>query len=304
MINFQIPQPADKAWVDQRLAGGNYRGCEYSFTNLLVWGAAYDQRIADVENFLVTRVRGKGGYAYLWPAGAGEVDRILALMEQDAAQRGDAFMLACITPEQVAALEALRPGQFTYTFDRNGSDYLYDIDKLADLGGRKLHSKRNHCARFQDNNPDWVYEDMTPQALEECLELDEQWDRLSREREGAEEAEDMTNERKALLLAAKHFKELKLEGGLIRVGGQVVAFTMGDRLSADTFDVHFEKAYNEIQGAYTMINREFARQIRQRYPQVRYLNREEDMGIEGLRKAKESYYPEMMVEKHWAVRKK
>ncbi len=304
MINFQIPQPADKAWVDQRLAGGNYRGCEYSFTNLLVWGAAYDQRIADVEGFLVVRVKGNLGYGYFWPAGAGDLDRALTLLEQDAQERGEEFRLVGVTPEGVAELERLRPGQYTCTLDRDGSDYLYDIDKLADLGGRKLHSKRNHCARFQDNNPDWVYEDMTPQALGECLELDEQWDRLSREREGAEEAEDMTNERKALLLSAKYFKELKLEGGLLRVGGQVVAFTMGDLLGVDTFDVHFEKAYSEIQGAYPMINREFARRIRQRYPQVRYLNREEDMGIEGLRKAKESYYPDLMVEKHWVVRKK
>lgn len=304
MIDFQIPQPSDKAWVDRRLAGGNYRGCEYSFTNLLVWGAAYDQRIADVDGFLMVRVRGSQGYGYLWPAGAGNVEKALALLEQDAKERGEQLRLVCITPEQVRELERLYPGQFDVTFDRDGSDYLYDIDKLSDLGGRKLHSKRNHCARFQDNNPDWVYEDMTPEALAECLELDEQWDRQSREREGAEEAEDMTNERKALLLSAKYFKELKLEGGLIRVGGQVVAFTMGDLLSADTFDVHFEKAYNEIQGAYTMINREFSRRIREKYPQVRYLNREEDMGIEGLRKAKESYYPDAMVEKHWAVPKK
>ena len=72
---------------------------------------------------------------------------------------------------------------------------------------------------------------------------------------------------------------------------------MGDLLSADTYDVHFEKAYGELQGAYAMINREFARRVRQRHPQVRYLNREDDMGVEGLRKAKESYYPDLMVEK-------
>lgn len=304
MIDFQIPQPGDKAWVDERTAKGNYRGCEYSFTNLLVWGAAYDQRIADVEGFLVVRVRGSLGYGYLWPAGEGALDRVLSLLEADAGERGEAFRLVCITPEQVQELERLRPGQFDVFPDRNGFDYLYDIDKLADLGGRKLHSKRNHCTRFQDNNPTWIYEDMTPEALEECLDMDEQWDRLSREREGAQEAEDMTNERKALLLSAKYFKELKLEGGLLRVFGEVVAFTMGDLLSRDTFDVHFEKAYSELQGAYPMINREFARRVRERHPEVRYLNREDDMGLEGLRRAKESYYPDLMVEKHWAVKKK
>ena len=101
----------------------------------------------------------------------------------------------------------------------------------------------------------------------------------------------------------EHYHELGLEGGLIRVYGEVVAFTMGDMLCADTFDVHFEKAYGELQGAYAMINREFARQVRARHPEIKYLNREDDMGVEGLRKAKQSYYPDLMVEKHTAVMK-
>ena len=97
---------------------------------------------------------------------------------------------------------------------------------------------------------------------------------------------------------------LGLEGGLIRVYGEVVAFTIGDRLSADTYDVHFEKAYGELQGAYAMINREFARWVREHHPEVKYLNREDDMGVPGLRKAKESYYPDLLVEKHTAILQK
>ena len=105
----------------------------------------------------------------------------------------------------------------------------------------------------------------------------------------------------ALRLALAHYDELGLEGGLIRVYGEVVAFTIGDILSSDTYDVHFEKAYGERQGAYAAINQQFARWVREHHPQVRYLNREDDMGVEGLRKAKESYYPDRMVEKHSAV---
>lgn len=303
MIEFHTPLPADKAWVDARLAKGNYRGCEYSFTNLFAWAPAYDQQIADVDGFLTARVRGTLGYGYLWPAGSGDLDGVLAQLEGDAQDRGEPFRLVCLTPRQVEELEALRPGQFAVTADRDGFDYLYEIDKLADLGGRKLHSKRNHCKRFQENNPTWTYEDMTPGALAECIEMDAEWDRRSREREGAEEAQDMTNEKKALLLAADHFQELKLEGGVLRVYGEVVAFCMGDVLSSDTFDVHFEKAYGELQGAFAMINQCFARRVREKHPEIKYLNREDDMGIEGLRRAKESYYPDRMVEKHSAARK-
>ena len=179
-------------------------------------------------------------------------------------------------------LDRLFPGKFIYEADRDGYDYLYEIDRLADLPGKKLHNKRNHISRFLDNNPSWVYEEITPESLPECLEMDKEWYRRSMIREGAAEERD-------------------LGGGLIRVYGEVVAFTMGDVLSSDTFDVHFEKAYGELQGAYALINREFARWVRGRHPGIKYLNREDDMGVEGLRKAKESYYPDLMVEKHSAV---
>ncbi|NLF34937.1 MAG: DUF2156 domain-containing protein, partial [Clostridiales bacterium] len=109
-------------------------------------------------------------------------------------------------------------------------------------------------------------------------------------------------EDKALHLATRDFNALGLEGGLLRVYGEVVAFTIGDRLTEDTYDVHFEKAYPELPGAYAMINREFARRMRELHPELRYFNREDDMGLEGLRKAKESYYPDLMAEKHTAVR--
>ena len=174
---------------------------------------------------------------------------------------------------------------------------------LAELGGKKLHAKRNHINRFVENNPTWTYEEITPATLPECLEMDKEWYRRSLQREGDAEERDLGDEGIALRTAMEHYEELGLEGGLIRVYGEVVAFTIGDRLSADTYDVHFEKAYGELQGAYAMINREFARWVRARHPEIRYLNREDDMGVEGLRKAKKSYYPDLMVEKHTAVMK-
>lgn len=303
MIPFHPPAISDKPWVDRYLAQGSCRGCEYNFTTLFTWAGAYRQEIADFGSALCIRATGPMGSGYLWPVGTGDPAAVLAALEADAGARGEPFRLFCLAPEQARALEELRPGQFALTPDRDGWDYLYEIDKLSDLGGRKLHGKRNHCKRFEENNPTWTYEEMTPAALAECIEMDAEWDRRSREREGLEEARDMAAEKQALLLAAQHFQALGLEGGVLRVYGEVVAFTMGDKLGADAFDVHFEKAYGELQGAFAMINREFARQVRARHPGVRWLNREDDMGIEGLRRAKESYYPDQMVEKSWAVRK-
>ena len=303
MIDFRVPEVGDRTWVDGCLAQGNYRGCEYSFTNLFAWSAAYDQRIARVDGFLTAHLRGNLGCGYLWPAGGGDLRGVLAALEADAAERGNPFRLLCLTPRQTEELETLCPGEFAFAEDRDGFDYLYDINKLSDLGGRKLHGKRNHCNQFEQANETWIYEDLTAAMLPECLEMDAEWDKRSREREGADEADDMTNEKAALRLAADNFAALGLEGGAIRVFGEIVAFTMGGPLSQDTFDVHFEKAYSELQGAFPMINREFARRVRARHPAIVYLNREDDMGIEGLRKSKLSYYPDLMVEKHSAVRR-
>ncbi len=302
MINFHPPKLEDKPWVDRLLAQADYRGCDYNFTNLFTWKDAYRMEIAREGDFLLTHICSRIGCSYLYPAGRGPLEPVVRILEADALERGAPLRLVCLTAPQTAQLEAAFPGEFTFAADRDGFDYLYDINRLADLGGKKLHAKRNHINRFIENNPGWVYEELTPERLPQCLEMDKEWYRRSLQREGAAEEQDLGDEVIALRLAMEHYQALGLEGGLIRVDGRVVAFTMGDKLSSDTYDVHFEKAYGEIQGAYAVINREFARWVRERHPEIRYLNREDDMGVEGLRKAKESYYPDLMVEKYTAVR--
>lgn len=301
MIEFRTPQLADKVWMDQLLSRSDYRGCEYNFTNLFAWKDAYRHKVARVDDFLVVHLCGGLGCSFLYPAGSGDRRAVIEALRADAEEHGQPLRLVCLTREQTQELEELFPGRFRFESDRDGWDYLYEIDRLAALGGKKLHGKRNHINRFLDNNPTWVYEPITPDSLAECLEMDKEWYRRSMIREGAAEERDLGDEGRALRLAIEHYHDLGLEGGLIRVYGEVVAFTMGDMLSSDTYDVHFEKAYGELQGAYAMINREFARWVREHHPNVRYLNREDDMGVEGLRKAKESYYPDLMVEKYSAV---
>ena len=111
---------------------------------------------------------------------------------------------------------------------------------------------------------------------------------------------DFLMEQAAISRALGYYNELELEGLMLFSHGEAVAMTLGSRMSQECFDVHFEKARADVDGAYTAINCEFAKYIRAKYPDVKFLNREEDMGIEGLRKAKESYYPHHMVEKCWA----
>lgn len=302
MINFQPLTLSDKSWVDELLRASTQRACDYNFANLFMWGPVFSARAARFGNRLAVQVINQGKYAYLWPVGSGEVTNTLKQLEADAAEWDRPFCLVAVTGEQKAELEQRYPGQFRFNEERGDFDYLYQIDRLADLEGKKLHAKRNHINRFLKENPTWQYEELTTRNLDECLTMDRQWYLRSLEREGKLEERDLDNEGRALQRAVDHFEALGLEGGVLRVFGEVVAFTIGSVLGRDTYDVHYEKAYSELQGSYAMINRCFARQVREKHPEVLYLNRENDMGVAGLRKAKESYYPDLMVEKYSAVK--
>ena len=306
MIAFRDPEIGDRQWVEERFRASGNQGCEYSFSTLFLWSGAYQQQVAPMDGFVLERLRGKLGAGYLFPAGSGPLEPVLSALEKDAAERGKPCRFFCVTPEQAERLEQLRPGQYAFQSDRDGWDYLYALDRLAGLGGKKLHGKRNHIRRFEESHPDWQVEQITMDNLAECAEMDLEWNRRYRSLDAAgEEAEARTrlDERHAMSRAFAHYEALGMDGLLLRTRGKVVAFTMGSPISADTFDVHFEKAYGEIQGAYPMINREFARWLQANRPGVRWLNREDDMGLEGLRKSKESYYPDRMVEKSAAIRR-
>lgn len=195
-------------------------------------------------------------------------------------------------------MEAACPGRFTFEEDRNGFDYLYEIDRLADLPGKKLHAKRNHIRRFDEQFPDWLAEDITPANVPECVELERQWTAIRQEEEGGEET--VSEETVAVIEALYHMDKLGLEGLLIRADGSPVAFSLGGLITPECFDVNFEKSFGDIQGAYPAINREMARLVRERHPQVKWLNREDDLGLEGLRRAKLSYQPDVLVAKYTA----
>ncbi len=304
MIDFRDPEIQDRAWVERAFRSSGNQGCEYSFATMFLWSATYRQQVARLGDCVLERLHGPQGPGYLFPAGTGPLEETLAALEADAAQRGEPCRFFCVTPEQKELLEAARPGRYYLEADRDGWDYLYQVDRLASLAGKKLQAKRNHINRFTERYPDWHVEEITFDNLWECAQLDLEWNRRYRsldETSAEMEAQARLDERHAISKAFAHYQDLGLFGLLLRAEGEVLAFTMGSLINPETVDVHFEKAYGEIQGAYPLINREFARWIQERLPSVVWLNREDDMGLEGLRRSKESYYPDKMVEKYLAV---
>lgn len=294
MLNFTPITLDQKEIYMPYLRCGSHRGCTYSFANLYLWGR---QQAAVVEDQLVVFSQFDRKSVYAYPSGCADPKPALEAIMQDAKERGIPCRLVGLSQDDCAILERLYPGKLRYHFDRNTFDYVYDINDLADLPGRKYQKKRNHLNRFRQQNPEHTLEPITAENLREVQSLVEKWYAL---RQAADPHSDFHLEQAALNKALRHKEELAMEGLLLRTADGVVAMTLGSRLSEDTFDIHFEKALDIADGAYPAINNGFARYLREKYPQVRFLNREDDLGIEGLRKAKLSYNPHHMVEKSWA----
>ena len=290
-IAFSPIEVGDKALFEAYLSAEEGRGCEFSFANLYLWG---EQSFAEIYGHLVLFSRFGKRTVYPYPLGAGEKKEVLDAMINDARARGIRCLITGVSPQAKEEIERLYPGRFRFGSDEGTFDYVYRIDDLADLPGKKYHAKRNHLARFAEAYPDAAAEVITEENLPLAAQMMREW---YAEREAEDPSADFVLEKEATQKALRDWQSLSMEGMILRDGDSVLAVTLGSFLSAETFDVQFEKARRGVQGAYAAINRAFAQYIREKYPSVRYLDREEDMGIEGLRQAKKSYHPLYRIEK-------
>lgn len=291
MIKFFTPELTDRDLVDSYFLPSGYRCCEYAFTNIFAWRDAFHEEIGTHAGYLTVRCAGP---RYFWPAGKGDIRPMLQALELDAKAQGKPLSFYSLTEEEKDRLEQLYPGKFAFTLARDGFDYCYDIDRLADLTGKKLHAKRNHIHRLDEACPGWTWAPLTQADIPACLAMDAAWHQDALTRETVRGLSTLDDEHRALGLALEHLPALGLEGIVLRWQDTLLGFTLGAPLTETIFDVHFERARGEIQGAYPAVNRSFARYIRQKYPHIRYLDREDDMGLPGLRKAKLSYAPDYL----------
>ena len=293
MIQFERLQLARRAEYDQYLQTAG-RGCGYSFANLYIWGR---QRAAFTGGYLALFSQFDRKAVYPFPVGQGELRPVLDVIIADAGQRGIPCCITGMTKADCDLLESLYPGRFRFYHDRDGYDYVYHIDDLAELKGRKFQRKRNHVNRFFLLHPRCRLEPLTEANLEAVQDMATAWylHRQAKDPDG-----DYHLEQLALMRALAAPEKLGMDGLVLLEGEKILAFSMASRLSPDTMDIHFEKARDDVDGAYAAINQAFAKYLREKYPEIRYLNREDDMGLEGLRKAKLSYNPAFLVEKYWA----
>ena len=293
MIEFQPFSPENRDKYNAILQTCGERGCEYSFANLYLWGR---QKAALVHGNLAFFSQYNRRSIYPFPVGHGDLNATIDAIIQDAQKRGIPCRLSGLTPTDCETLQNLYPGKFRIHPDRDFYDYVYDINALADLKGKKLQRKRNHINKFLLQHPDYTLEPITDENTCQVQQLVDLW---YKQRLETDPHSDFHMEQAAITKALRQWEQLGMEGLILKDGDQLLAMTLGSRLNGNTFDIHFEKAL-DVDGAYPVINQGFARYLREKNPQLQYLNREDDMGLEGLRKAKLSYYPDHMVEKSWA----
>lgn len=295
MISFKDIELKDKDLITSYTMKSPRRNCDLSFSNLCSWRFLYNTQYAILDGFLILKFWAEDKLVYMMPIGNGDLKKVLDAMIEDSKYEKEQFCMLGVCSGMCEELKEFMPDRFHFEADRDYTDYLYLRTDLATLAGKKFQSKRNHVNKFRKTY-NYEYVPLTPDRISECVELEAEWCKIN----NCNQHEGTGNERRALIYALQNFDALGLTGGILHVDGKIAAFTFGMPINEDTFGVHVEKADTRIDGAYAMINYEFANHIPEQYT---YLNREEDLGIEGLRKAKLSYQPTILLEKYMAFLK-
>ena len=296
MDQFKKLTIKDRDIIAKYLEKSKHRACDYSAGNLILWSEVYNTRYAIKDDMLFIKFMKDCEIYFAFPMGKGSLEQAFNWLIAYCKAQNIEFKMNLIEPSMYKEVEKIYPGEYEIVYVRDSADYVYWMEELKSLSGRKYHGKKNHINKFIKTYPDWAYESITDDNIIECIEMIREWGIENSGDEDQSKAEEIA----VLLKGLKHRKELHLIGGIIKAAGRIVALTMGEKSGEDMFIIHFEKAFANINGAYPMINQQF---IINELSGFTYVNREEDMGIGGLRKAKESYHPAFMAEKGIMVRK-
>ena len=287
-MDFKPVRAEDKETINKYLKHVRSRSCDMSFAAIYLWRGFYNLEYAECEDMIVFRSN-EEETSFSLPLGAGDPKKALDRVLEYCREEGIPPVFHSISREMEQYLNEQYPGQFRVEFDRDIADYIYETQALIELKGRKYHGKKNHIKKFSKMY-DWSYEAITPENTQECLDMLKKWKAQNCATEDLEKHAEICVSEASL----REREFLGLTGGLLRVDGQVVAFTVGEQIHPDTFCVHIEKAFADIQGAYSMINQQF---LIHEAADCKYVNREDDVGDPGLRKAKLSYHPAFLEEK-------
>ena len=286
-IDFHSVTVADKPLFDYYMLSSEEQNCDLNFANIFCWSDSYHSEVAEAEGFLVIRFDNGDAKCYMQPVGRGDKATILELLHRDAFEQRTPLRLYGLSAEWRTFLEDNYPDEFAFDAPRALCDYIYRVDDLAQLPGRKYQPKRNHLNRFVAQHK-WHAEPLSQANINDCLALNNKW-LNSREVGDSERAEQQTLHR-----AFDNIEVLGLRGLVLYAEEKAVAFSYGTPINKTTFCTHIEKYDSTVEGAATMINRLMAQSLEGEFE---FVNREDDLGLEGLRFAKMSYHPTLLLDK-------
>ena len=310
MIKFNDVLLTDRELIQSYTLHGDSQNCDLSFANIISWRFLYDTQYAVIDGFLVFRFYSGHHLAYMGPLAKPDSEGrlpdvlravdVVKVLRQDAIAMGHPFLMIGAGKEMVQRMEAAMPGVFKMKQERDFFDYIYSREKLETLSGKHLQSKRNHCNKFRALYPQYEYRPLQPEMIPQCLKLEEEWRLKTKDSATDSEKQNLFEELRSMTRAFLYWNQLDCLGGTIYVDNELVAFTYGCAINLDTFDVCVEKADVDYEGAFSIINQEFLKHLPQQYI---HINREEDLGENGLRRAKLSYKPELLLEKYSIMEK-
>ena len=288
MMNFKSPNLADYKDFSPFFFDEGEISCEANFISIYVWKQIYGNEFHMDDKTLVLRSISDDENKYVFSLPYGDLDHGMSLIFE--------YCKAHNIKPNLWTSQGKRFDCFIKKYDsyeiipqRDNFDYIYNREDLVELKGKKYHSKRNHISSFSKKY-DWSYETLDEKNKAEFLAFSEKW-----YNDRKENNEGLYAEKEAFAEILSSANDIDYKGGLIRVGDRIAAITIGSPINSYTYDIHYENADIDFPTAYTVVNREFAARELQGY---KYINREDDLGIEGLRKAKMSYKPEMLLEKY------
>lgn len=286
-LPLTAPRLEDAEGIRAVVSACNGMGNDLSFAAMYLLQAKYGIQVALENGFLYRHYSGNprlNGYAF--PLGEGDPTPALHRIGEDAAARGIPLQFCLLTEAQSATLQQLYPGRFQEVVKRGDADYLYRRTDLAELPGTAYHKKRNHISKFTREHPHWCFKALNADTAGDARNIAERW------LETADATPALQHEFRAICRALELREALQLTGGVLYVDDAPAAMAICSAISPQVANIHYEKCAPEWRDAYTLVNRELARRLT-----TTFINREEDLDQPGLRKAKESYHPALLLNK-------
>ncbi|AJA48724.1 acetyltransferase, including N-acetylases of ribosomal proteins [Clostridium pasteurianum DSM 525 = ATCC 6013] len=293
MLQFKKLDLEDKELFDKYLKPFNFKSCEYSFTTLFIWKEACNIEYAVYDGVLILKKMDFNGKThFMQPIGydKNQLKEIFQVLDNYKIKNNMDYLFKDLECEFVEDLREYCPVEREIIEDRDNFDYIYPSNSLISLAGKKLHGKKNHYNQFVKNY-DYYVKNIREVPIENCIESINKW--LMHKGDVIDEY--LKYEAQGIEAILKNKDKLEYNGIVVYVKDDIVGLTIGEKVNEEMAIIHIEKADPEIRGLYAFVNKTFVEQC---FSDVQVINREQDLGKEGLRKAKQSYKPFEFVKKY------